>query len=428
MDIGQMGAGDDLFKCIVTGMNNANVVILCLNKKYPFSVNCGKEVKLMNFFKKPVIIVEVEKGAFPPLGWLQSVLENKRYFDITTNYSVESFKIAQETYHESQDKIFHLDNSIFPENITLPSHLDEILNFKEKVVTINRLPILLPTQSSVYDLARSRPAAASSCFLGGGDYEKFHPSHVTDGLSDTRWSGAFDSAGECWIEISLGCVGDIEKIKINFETAYAKKFSIKVFNSREDKKWNSVGIFQGKEGWFDYNLKATGDRFRLYLIEAREPDWGMSIYTIRLLGTTQELQSSEIYFSHSEDDNYLLINKIIRDISVTLSKRCKKSKSYALCENDKIRERISKVDFVIAALSKGYANLISCQRDIEIAMELGKPIIPLLIEVGTPFPPPNEIMKIAFDKALYVDLSNLNTYIQNFGLLIKKVNNMYGLE
>jgi len=106
----------------------------------------------------------------------------------------------------------------------------------------------------------------------------------------------------------------------------------------------------------------------------------------------------------------------------------KKSKSYALCENDKIRERISKVDFVIAALSKGYANLISCQRDIEIAMELGKPIIPLLIEVGTPFPPPNEIMKIAFDKALYVDLSNLNTYIQNFGLLIKKVNNMYGLE
>ena len=82
MDVGQLGAGDELFARIDDGIRNACAVVVCITPKYVTSQWCTRELLLADLLHKPIIPVLLESTPWPPRGSLALALSQLVYIDL----------------------------------------------------------------------------------------------------------------------------------------------------------------------------------------------------------------------------------------------------------------------------------------------------------------------------------------------------------
>ncbi|MCB7136900.1 discoidin domain-containing protein [Cellulosimicrobium marinum] len=125
-------------------------------------------------------------------------------------------------------------------------------------------------------LALVRPVTASSI-----DEPGHEPEMAVDGNAGTRWSSAWSDPE--WIAVDLGASYDLDRVVIDWETAYGSGYEIQT--SPDGKTWTTVHtVTDGNGGFDDLAVTGTGRHVRLYATE-RATQWGFSLYELEVFGT-----------------------------------------------------------------------------------------------------------------------------------------------
>ena len=132
--------------------------------------------------------------------------------------------------------------------------------------------------SDVVDLAKSATATASS--IEGAEYSA---NNAIDGNMNSRWSSAFRD-GE-YITLDLGSICNVGSIKIFWEDAFAKKYSIAW--SQDGSTWNNAAtstcsVKQNDTVTMFYNRPV---RYIRITCNERGTQYGVSIFEIEVMGT-----------------------------------------------------------------------------------------------------------------------------------------------
>ncbi|WP_078901627.1 discoidin domain-containing protein [Actinacidiphila yeochonensis] len=120
------------------------------------------------------------------------------------------------------------------------------------------------------DLALGRPATASSTDSSAGP-----PGNVTDGDSTTRWSSGYQDGQ--WIQVDLGSAASVDRVAIEWETAYATDFTVQV--SADGQNWTEATSVAQKPVQ-PLQISVNGTR-----VFCRGGNWGFDELLRRVLGT-----------------------------------------------------------------------------------------------------------------------------------------------
>ena len=107
-------------------------------------------------------------------------------------------------------------------SLTNPTSSLKVFRAREDVYRAPRLVVrysIEPPPPTTPDIARSKPATASSTYRAG-----FEPSKANDGSSATRWSSAFRN--NQWWRVDLGGHHDVGRVDLNWERAYASRYLV----------------------------------------------------------------------------------------------------------------------------------------------------------------------------------------------------------
>ncbi len=133
-----------------------------------------------------------------------------------------------------------------------------------------------PKSQAETNLALNRPAVSSSnenASLGAGN--------VADGNASTRWSSAWSDPQ--WVYVDLGSTHSIDRVVLNWESAYAKAFQIQVSNDAQ--AWNPIYSTSSGTGGVQNltGLSGTGRYVRMYGTQ-RATIWGYSLFEMEVYG------------------------------------------------------------------------------------------------------------------------------------------------
>jgi hypothetical protein len=120
------------------------------------------------------------------------------------------------------------------------------------------------------DLALGKTATASSTDASAGP-----PGNVTDGDSDTRWSSGYQDGQ--WIQVDLGSTATVDRVSIEWESAYATEFTIQV--SGDGQNWTDATSVSQKPVQ-PLQISVNGTR-----VFCRGGNWGFDELLRRVLGT-----------------------------------------------------------------------------------------------------------------------------------------------
>jgi hypothetical protein len=125
-------------------------------------------------------------------------------------------------------------------------------------------------------LSRGKPAKTSSV-----EKSDCGPENATDGDPKTRWSSEFSDPQ--WVTIDLGEVHPIEAIRLAWEVAHAKDYTIDV--SDDGKTWINVHGKKNCRGGTEeiIGLKCSGRYVRLTGL-TRAAEWGYSLWEFEVYG------------------------------------------------------------------------------------------------------------------------------------------------
>lgn len=129
-------------------------------------------------------------------------------------------------------------------------------------------------------LSQGKSATASST-----ESSTYAAGKAFDGdLTSTRW-GSKEGVDPQWLRVDLGKSADISRVKLTWEAAYAKAYTVQV--SGDDSTWTTVySTTAGKGGTEDLTgLKGTGRYVRINGT-ARGTSYGYSLYEMQVYGTT----------------------------------------------------------------------------------------------------------------------------------------------
>lgn len=133
--------------------------------------------------------------------------------------------------------------------------------------TSNEQPITL--------LSEQKAVNASSIEL------PFYEANVVDGRLDTRWSSAHGTNTE-WLVIDLGQTAQIREVVLDWEAAYASKYTIQT--SSDGAQWNDIYSTSNSSGGHEQiNVLGQGRYVRL-LCEERATIYGYSLYELQISG------------------------------------------------------------------------------------------------------------------------------------------------
>jgi hypothetical protein len=138
-------------------------------------------------------------------------------------------------------------------------------------------PPATPTATSSLGVNRAlnRPATASST-----ESASYPASYAVDGNTATRWSSAF--ADPQWLQIDLGSSYAINRVRLNWEAAYANAYSIQV--SSDAVNWTSIySRTSGAGGINDLTVSGTGRYVRMYGT-TRATAYGYSLWEFEVYG------------------------------------------------------------------------------------------------------------------------------------------------
>jgi hypothetical protein len=131
------------------------------------------------------------------------------------------------------------------------------------------LALALSLALAIYALAAAPSARAADTLLSQGmpttassqENAGTPPSAATDGSTTTRWSSAFSDPQ--WLEVDLGGGASIDKVVLNWETAYATAFQIQT--STDNTNWTSIySTTTGTGGVQTLTVSGSGRYVRMY--------------------------------------------------------------------------------------------------------------------------------------------------------------------
>ncbi|GIF18068.1 hypothetical protein BJ973_008967 [Actinoplanes tereljensis] len=138
--------------------------------------------------------------------------------------------------------------------------------------------IALPSSANAADglISQGKTATASST-----ESAAFPASNAVDGNFGTRWSSAFSDPQ--WLQVDLGASATITSVLIDWESAYARSFSLKT--SANGSSWTTVySTTTGAGGRQTLTVSGSGRYVRLEST-ARATQWGVSLNEFQVFGT-----------------------------------------------------------------------------------------------------------------------------------------------
>ncbi|MGY0235118.1 discoidin domain-containing protein [Longispora urticae] len=127
-------------------------------------------------------------------------------------------------------------------------------------------------------LSRDKPATASSV-----ESSSFSPNKAVDGTTSTRWASQEGHDPE-WLQVDLGAVSAVSRIKVVWEAAYAKKYTFDLSN--DGTNWIRVHTTTDGDGGTDDRTGLSGaGRYVRVNGTQRGTSYGYSIKELEVYGT-----------------------------------------------------------------------------------------------------------------------------------------------
>ncbi len=127
------------------------------------------------------------------------------------------------------------------------------------------------------NLALNKPVTVSSV-----ENAETPGSAAVDGNTGTRWSSAFSDPQ--WIYVDLGAIHTVNRVKLNWEAAYGRSYTIQV--STNATGWTNVySTSTGDGGIDDLNFTATSARYVRMYGTVRATEYGYSLWEFEAYGS-----------------------------------------------------------------------------------------------------------------------------------------------
>jgi hypothetical protein len=134
-----------------------------------------------------------------------------------------------------------------------------------------------PVSSTAPNLARNRPATASSIEAAG-----YAAGNAVDQDTSTRWSSQFSDPQ--WLSIDLGATTQVNRVLLRWETAYGSAYQIQV--SDDAQSWTTIFATSAGDGGIDDLTGLSGaGRYVRMLATRRATPWGYSLWEMEVYGT-----------------------------------------------------------------------------------------------------------------------------------------------
>ncbi|MET0237823.1 MAG: family 16 glycoside hydrolase, partial [Kibdelosporangium sp.] len=129
------------------------------------------------------------------------------------------------------------------------------------------------------DLARGRPVTVSSV-----EPDSQHVgANAVDGNPQSRWGSAHSDPQ--WITVDLGADRVIDRVRLNWEAAYARTYRIRT--SPDNSTWTTIHeTTTGDGGIDDVQVSGTGRYVRVEGTQ-RGTQWGYSLWDLKIIGPGQ---------------------------------------------------------------------------------------------------------------------------------------------
>ncbi|MEN0039603.1 MAG: discoidin domain-containing protein [Cellvibrio sp.] len=130
--------------------------------------------------------------------------------------------------------------------------------------------------SGTTNLALGKSVTASS-FIAAG----YEPAKVVDGnTTTTRWASAY--SGSQWIQVDLGSVAAISRVKLTWDPAYATDYQI--LTSNNGSTWTTLRSYTGNTSLVNDStgLNTSARYVRINGTAKALPQWGFSLYEFEI--------------------------------------------------------------------------------------------------------------------------------------------------
>src|SRR3954452_22050791 len=124
-------------------------------------------------------------------------------------------------------------------------------------------------------VSQGKTATASSTEVAGA----YLPSEAVDGNNGTRWASAFSAAQ--WFQVDLGAPTAVTRIAINWESAYAKAFTIQ-FSSDGSNYSQAYATTTGTGGQQSITATGTARYVRINLTVRALDIYGSSLWEFQV--------------------------------------------------------------------------------------------------------------------------------------------------
>lgn len=280
------------------------------------SINHASEVLIgddPDFNKAPVV-----NGKVPALrGFSGDNLEFANHFDLSTIltdpegqeltyalYDISNTDFTEIDFDGSMLSVYPYDNVKGTETVivaaTDPKGASEWVTFN------------ISLGEDTGNLAKFKNILASSTEPGSQDRSA---ELANDGDLNTRWSSIYED--QHWIEVDLGVSQDFNEIKMLWEDAYAKSYSIEV--SDDQIAWTEIFTESNGDGsWDDILVESTTARYIKLNFAERATEWGFSLWELEVYNnittTVKDLRPIKVYPNPVKDqlniDGYTLTSSI----------------------------------------------------------------------------------------------------------------------
>jgi chitosanase len=148
------------------------------------------------------------------------------------------------------------------------------------VATVVSLPLIVTiTADAATDVLLSKGRAAVASSVQGG---RFAAAKAVDGSGSTRWASA-EGAGTQWLRIDLGSPQPVNRVRIVWETAYAKAYQLQT--SQDGATWNVLYSTSSGNGGTDDLARISGTgRYLRVLATQRGTSYGYSLWELQVYG------------------------------------------------------------------------------------------------------------------------------------------------
>lgn len=132
-------------------------------------------------------------------------------------------------------------------------------------------------------------AYAKPSFTSSSESSSYSSNLAFDGDGNTRWASSWDD--QQWIYVDLQSQYNITRVRLDWETAYARQFQIQV--SSDNVNWTTVySNYNATGGETDIQIASVGRYVKMYAWQ-RASSWGYSLWEFEVYGTQAELKSAK---------------------------------------------------------------------------------------------------------------------------------------